>query len=247
MVIMSVKEKRKWESVMNYLLLAVLNIFLLVGIASADDGLNLTDKKVKMSYSVGYQVGSDFKRQGMEINPGLLLKGVQDALSAQEPLLSEKEMSDTLVEVQKKVSALEEAKGKVQAEKNLKDGQAFLGENAKKEGMQTLPSGLQYRILKEGEGKKPAALDTVTVHYRGTLTDGTEFDSSYRRNEPAVFRIDRIIAGWTEALQLMKEGAKWQLFIPPHLAYGNKKSGRIEANSTLVFELELLSVQAATK
>jgi FKBP-type peptidyl-prolyl cis-trans isomerase FklB len=232
---------------MTSLLIAVLNIILIVGIAQADESLNLNNKKVKVSYSVGYQVGSDFKRQGMDINPELLLKGVQDALLSNEPLMMETEMKTTLEGVQKKVNALEEEKSRTQAEKNLKEGQAFLVENAKKEGVQTLLSGMQYRILKEGEGKKPTVNDTVTVHYRGALIDGTEFDNSHKRNEPATFNVDRTIAGWKEALQLMKEGAKWQLFIPPQLAYGDKKSSRIEANNTLVFEVDLLSVQPAAK
>lgn len=232
---------------MNRMLFVVLNVFWVVGICSASDVLDLTDKNVKLNYSVGYQVGSDFKRQGMDINPGLLLKGIQDAISAKEPLMGKEEVRTTLKALQEKVAAAEEEKNKVQAENNLEDGRAFLSRNAKNEGVRALPSGLQYKILKEGVGKKPGAKDTVTVHYLGTLIDGTEIDSSYRRNEPAVFRVDRVIAGWTEALQLMQEGAKWQLFLPAHLAYGAKKTGNIEANSTLIFNVELLSVQAAAK
>ena len=129
------------------------------------------------------------------------------------------------------------------AAKNLEDSKKFLAENQKKEGIKTLPSGLQYKVIAEGSGKMPKPTDDVTLHYRGTLIDGTEFDSSYQRGEPATFKVDGIIKGWTEALQLMKEGSKWQLFIPPELGYGNRSMSRIPPNSTLIFEVELISVK----
>ncbi|MDA8100356.1 MAG: FKBP-type peptidyl-prolyl cis-trans isomerase [Nitrospiraceae bacterium] len=130
------------------------------------------------------------------------------------------------------------------AEKNLKEGEAFLAANAKKEGVKTLPSGLQYEVIKEGTGKKPAATDTVTVHYKGTLINGMEFDSSYKRNQPSTFPLNRVIPGWTEGVQLMKEGSKYRLFIPSHLAYGSRGAGGlIGPNATLIFEVELLSIQ----
>jgi FKBP-type peptidyl-prolyl cis-trans isomerase FklB len=132
---------------------------------------------------------------------------------------------------------------KVQGEKNKKEGEAFLAENKKKDGVKTLPSGLQYKVLAEGKGKTPKATDTVTVHYRGTLTDGTEFDSSYKRNQPASFPVNGVIKGWTEALQLMKEGSKWQLFIPASLAYGEPGRPGIPPNSVLIFDVELISVK----
>jgi len=134
-------------------------------------------------------------------------------------------------------------RNKVLGEKNKKEGEAFLAENKKKEGVKTLPSGLQYRVIKEGTGKSPKAADTVVCNYRGTLIDGTEFDSSYKRGEPATFPLNQIIPGWTEALQLMKEGAKWQLFIPANLAYGEQSTGIIGPNSVLIFEIELISVK----
>ena len=131
---------------------------------------------------------------------------------------------------------------KARAEENLAAGKVFLAEKEKEEGVTTLPSGLQYKVIKEGSGKTPESSDTVTVHYRGTLIDGTEFDSSYRRGKPATFRVEGVIPGWTEALQLMKEGAEWQIFIPPELGYGDRRTQKIEPNSTLIYELELISV-----
>ena len=229
---------------MKHILIAVLSVALLAGVCRAGDKLDLTDEKVRLSYSVGYQVGGDFLWQGTDINPKLLLKGVQDALLGKEPLMTPQEMRTTLVDLQKKVAAAKDQKSKVEVDKNLAQGKTFLAENRKKEGVKTLPSGLQYKVIKEGFGAMPIATDTVTVHYRGTLIDGTEFDSSYSRGKPATFGVGRVIAGWTEALQLMKEGARWQLFIPPDLAYREKGAGsKIPPNSSLIFEVELISVQ----
>ena len=227
---------------MKQICIIILSITLLAGVCSAEEKLNLQDEKVKLSYSVGYQVGSDFKRQGIDISPAELLQGVQDALSGSKPQLSREEMQTTLAKLQLSIKAAQEQKIKAQAEKNLADGIAYLFENSKKEGVTTLDSGLQYKVLAEGSGASPKATDTVTVNYRGTLIDGTEFDSSYKRGQPATFRMDRVIPGWTEALQLMQEGDKMQLYIPPDLAYGDKRAGPIEPNSTLIFEVELLSV-----
>jgi FKBP-type peptidyl-prolyl cis-trans isomerase FklB len=229
---------------MKQILIAILSVTLLFGICRAGDKLDMTDERVKLSYSVGYQVGGDFKRQGLDINPEMLLKGVQDSLLGKEPLMTPQEMRSTLAEVQKTVAAAQNQKNKAQVEKNLAEGRVFLAENAKKAGVKTLPSGLQYKVIKEGFGAMPIATDTVTVHYRGTLIDGTEFDTSYSRGKPATFRVDGVIAGWTEALQLMKEGDKWQVFIPPNLAYGEKGAGtKIPPNSPLIFDVELISVQ----
>ena len=229
---------------MKQILIAILSVTLLFGICRAGDKLDMTDERVKLSYSVGYQVGGDFKRQGLDINPEMLLKGVQDSLLGKEPLMTPQEMRSTLAEVQKTVAAAQNQKNKAQVEKILAEGRVFLAENAKKAGVKTLPSGLQYKVIKEGFGAMPIATDTVTVHYRGTLIDGTEFDTSYSRGKPATFRVDGVIAGWTEALQLMKEGARWQLFIPPNLAYGEKGAGsKIPPNSSLIFDVELISVE----
>jgi FKBP-type peptidyl-prolyl cis-trans isomerase FklB len=157
--------------------------------------------------------------------------------------MSREEIRTTLTELQKRAVAARLSEQQEKAASNLAEGKAFLEENQKKEGVTALPSGLQYKVLKDGSGKLPKMTDTVTVHYRGTLIDGTEFDSSYSRNEPAAFRVGGVIRGWTEALQLMKEGSKWQLFIPPELGYGQRGSSAIGPNSTLIFEVELISVE----
>jgi FKBP-type peptidyl-prolyl cis-trans isomerase FklB len=157
--------------------------------------------------------------------------------------MTEEEIRQTMMAFQKEMMAKQEEQMKKAGEKNKKEGEAFLAENKKKEGVITLPSGLQYKVIKAGQGKKPQASDKVTVHYRGTLINGTEFDSSIRRGQPATFPVSGIIPGWSEALQLMQEGAQWQLFIPPNLAYGERGAGNvIGPNSTLIFEVELISV-----
>lgn len=215
-------------------------------LCAAAEKPDVKDTKDRVSYSVGYQVGGDFKKQGTELNPELLLRGVQDAMSGAEPLVSQQEMNKTLVDLKRKIEAEEKTERKRIAEKNLKEGKEFLARNAKKEGVVTLPSGLQYKVLKEGTGPSPKANDNVTVHYRGLLIDGTEFDSSYKRAKPAAFRADRVIPGWKEALLLMKAGSKWELFLPPNLAYGERGAGPlIGPNSALTFEVELISVQSA--
>jgi FKBP-type peptidyl-prolyl cis-trans isomerase FklB len=212
----------------------------------AAEASDLQDEKQKLSYSIGYQVGGDFRRQGLEIDPELVVKGVLDGQAGSEPLMTPEKMRQTLTALNQQVAAAAEQQREEQARKNLAEGEVFLAANAEKEGVVTLPSGLQYQVLSEGQGAPPAATDTVTVHYRGTLIDGTEFDSSYGRGEPATFPLDRVIPGWTEGLQLMRPGAKYQLFVPPELAYGERGAGaKIGPDATLVFEVELLSVQPA--
>ncbi len=199
----------------------------------------------KLSYSIGYNIGKSFKQQEIAINIEVFVKAIQDVLSDQKPILSEQEVNDVMLAFKKERFAKMAAKRKLEGEKNLKEGKAFLEENAKKEGVVTLTSGLQYKVITLGTGQKPRATDKVTTHYRGTLIDGTEFDSSYKRKKPATFPVKGVIAGWTEALQLMKEGAKWQLFIPSNLAYGERGSrGKIGSNATLIFEIELISIVA---
>ncbi|MBW2519430.1 MAG: FKBP-type peptidyl-prolyl cis-trans isomerase, partial [Deltaproteobacteria bacterium] len=228
---------------MRMIMLILVNAFVMVGSSFAENQM-VENQKDRVNYSVGYQIGGDFKSQGMALNPELLVKGIQDALFEKEPLMTPKEMRHTLIDFKEKIMAAEALQKQQDAEQNLTEGKKFLAENAKKEGVKTLPSGLQYRILEEGEGEPPKPTDMVTVHYRGTLIDGTEFDSSYNRNEPATFRADRVIKGWKEALQLMKPGANYQLFIPPDLAYGERGGGsKIGPNRTLIFEVKLLSIQ----
>jgi FKBP-type peptidyl-prolyl cis-trans isomerase FklB len=192
----------------------------------------------KVSYVIGAQVGHGFKSQGIEINIEALMRGIKDAMAGKELALSQDEMKQVMMSFQQRMAA----KRAAQAAKNLADGKAFLEANKAKEGVNVLPSGLQYKVIKEGTGKTPAPDDKVKTHYRGTLIDGTEFDSSYRRNQPNVFAVKGVIKGWTEALQLMKEGSKWELYVPADLAYGEQGRRGIPPNSTLIFEMELLEV-----
>ena len=230
---------------MKVIFRAVLLVAFLSGIGLAGETPELKDGKEKISYSVGYQIGGDFKRQGVELDPDLLVKGIHDAISGAEPRIPPQEMRKTLVELKKKVEADERKRRRENAGKRRAEGEAFLAANGNKEGVATLPSGLQYKVLAAGKGKSPIPTDNVTVHYRGTLVDGTEFDSSYRRNAPATFGVDRVIPGWKEALPMMKEGAKWQLFVPSKLGYGEQGVGsRIPPDSTLLFEIELISVHS---
>jgi FKBP-type peptidyl-prolyl cis-trans isomerase FklB len=228
---------------MRYANTAAIATVLLCNVCSAGEKLQLKDLDDRVNYSVGYQIGGDFKRQGLPMNPEALVKGIQDAIAGTEPLMSQQEMRTTLVELKKRILETQRAEQKKKAEKNLAEALAFLAENGKKEGVKTLPSGLQYRVITEGSGANPKASDSVTVNYRGTLINGTEFDSSYKRNKPATFRVNQVIPGWTEALQLMKVGSKWQLFIPPNLAYGERGAGAsIPPDSALIFEVELISI-----
>jgi FKBP-type peptidyl-prolyl cis-trans isomerase FklB len=224
-------------------LLALACLALLVTGAHAQEAPSLKNQKEKASYSLGYKIGQDFKQQGVEVAPDALLQGMKDALAGGKTALTEDQMREALMGLQKEVMAKQQEQFEKLAEKNLQEGKNFLLENRKKEGVKTTTSGLQYKVLEKGTGKKPGLEDTVTVHYRGRLTDGTEFDSSYKRNEPATFPVKGVIAGWTEALQLMKEGAKWQLFIPANLAYGEKGVPGIAPNSVLIFDVELLSIK----
>ncbi|KPK89766.1 MAG: hypothetical protein AMJ94_11255 [Deltaproteobacteria bacterium SM23_61] len=217
---------------------------LAAGSAGAQENLVLKDQKEKVSYIIGMEIGENFKKQSIDIDPDILARGIKDGLSGAKPPLSEQEAREVMTAFEKEMRSRQEASRKAAGEKNQKEGEAFLAENKKKEGVKTLPSGLQYKVIRAGTGKKPSATDTVTTHYRGTLIDGTEFDSSYKRGKPASFPVNGVIPGWTEALQLMEEGAKWQLFIPSNLAYGERGAGRvIGPHSTLIFEVELISIQ----
>ena len=229
---------------MKYLLTIVLVIGFLFSVSLAAETIELKDQKDKESYSFGYQFGQSLKAQGLDISLEIYTSGIKDALAGKEPQMSQEEIRTTIAEVQKRIMAARQKDLMEKSAKNLEEGKKFLAENQKKEGIKTLPSGLQYKILAEGSGKMPKAEDRVTVNYKGTLTDGTEFDSSYKRGQPATLPVNGVIKGWTEALQLMKEGSKWQLFIPPELAYGERGAGStIPPNSALIFEVELISVQ----
>jgi len=197
------------------------------------------DLKEKFSYAFGANIGSGLRRQAVDVDPAAFEQGLKDGLAGK-PALSEEEIKAAFNEMQAQMRTKEQA----MAGDNLKAGEAFLEANKSKPGVVTLASGLQYKILVAGNGPKPRAVDTVVCNYRGTLIDGTEFDSSYKRGEPATFPLARVIKGWTEALQLMPVGSKWQLFVPASLAYGERSPGpEIPPNSTLIFEVELISIQ----
>jgi FKBP-type peptidyl-prolyl cis-trans isomerase FklB len=211
----------------------------------AEEKLDLSTPKQKVSYSIGANIGSNFKRQELEIDVKTLAAGISDALAGK-TAMTETEISQTLTELQMGMRAKMEAKQKEVGDKNQTAGEAFLTANAKKEGIKSLPSGLQYQVIKSGTGKSPKATDTVKVHYHGTLIDGTVFDSSVDRKEPVTFALNEVIPGWTEALQLMKEGDKWKLFVPAKLGYGSRGAGdKIGPNSSLLFDVELLSIEKA--
>ena len=210
--------------------------------APGENKPQLKDLKDKVSYSIGLDLGFNFKKQNLELNPDALLAGVKDALGGKQPLLNENEVKETMTALTKEI----EDKQKALGEQNVKDGEKFLAENKKKEGVKTTASGLQYKVIKEGTGPQPKLTDSVVANYRGTLINGTEFDSSYKRGQPATFPLAGVIKGWTEALQLMKVGSKYQLFIPPNLAYGDRVMGPdLGPNSTLIFEVELVGIQPA--
>ena len=224
----------------------VWNTLLIMGLiasnaSAAEPKAALKDQKDKLSYSIGMQLGGSFKAQGIDVNPETLAQAIKDTLAGK-TLLTEQEAGEVMQKGGNEMRAKEAAKAVEGGAKNSKEGAAFLAANAKKEGVKTLPSGLQYKIIKAGTGKIPKATDTVTTHYRGTFIDGKEFDSSYKRNEPASFPVGGVIAGWTEALKLMPVGSKWQLFIPSELAYGDQGRPGIPPASTLIFDIELISI-----
>jgi len=210
----------------------------------AEDRATLKDAKDKVSYSIGLDIGMTFKKQKMELNSDALAAGVKDGLSGVQPLLTEDEVRQVMMTFSKEMTEKTAMANKEAGEKNKAEGEKFLSENKNKPGVKTTASGLQYKVLKEGSGSPPKETDTVVVNYRGTLVDGTEFDSSYKRGEPATFPVNRVIKGWTEALQLMKPGSKYQIFIPANLAYGERGAGGdIGPNATLIFEVELMNVK----
>ncbi len=201
----------------------------------------LKDQKDKVSYSIGLQIGFNLSRQKVDVSTDVLAAGIKDALAGK-PQLNPDQIKEVMSTFEKDM----EQKQKEAGEKNKTEGAKFLEDNKKKEGVKTTASGLQYKVLKEGNGAQPKATDTVTVNYRGTLINGTEFDSSYKRGQPATFPVNGVIKGWTEALQLMKVGSKYQLFIPSTLAYGERAvSPDLGANSTLIFEVELMDAKPA--
>jgi FKBP-type peptidyl-prolyl cis-trans isomerase FklB len=213
--------------------------------------LTLKTPKEKASYAIGVNIGRGLHRDAVDVDPAILARGLRDGLGGAKTLLTDEEMKGAMVVLQTELRKKQEVRNKEQeammlqmGEANKKEGEAFLAANKTKDDVVTLPSGLQYKILKAGDGPKPTASDSVVCNYRGTLLDNTEFDSSYKRGQPATFQVGQVIHGWTEALQLMPVGSKWQLFIPAELAYGQQGAGPgIGPNATLIFEVELLSIQ----
>ena len=201
-------------------------------------------QKQQEGYALGMNIGRGLKRQSVDVDVDALLKGLKDTLSGDKLVLTDQEVTATLTELQQEVREKQQIAEMKAGEANMKAGADFLAANKTKEGVVALPSGLQYKIITAGTGPKPAASDTVVCNYKGTLLDGTEFDSSYKRGQPASFPVGQVIKGWTEALQLMPVGSKWELFIPPDLAYGSRGAGGgIGPNATLIFEVELISIK----
>jgi len=196
----------------------------------------------KVNYIVAYNFVENIEQAGMPLEPEAFSQAIKDKHQGLPSRLSEEEMNSVMAEFQEQQMAQQQAETEKQAEANQAEAEAFFAENAKKEGVKTTESGLQYKVIEQGEGASPAQDERVTVHYRGRLLDGTEFDSSYERDQPATFNLNSVIAGWTEALQLMSEGGKWELYIPADLAYGPGGNGPIPPNAALIFEVELLKV-----
>lgn len=207
--------------------------------AIAAEQLDFDNETTRINYSLGYQIGGDFLRQGVEMDAEAVVQGINDALTGAKPQMTPAKMNATLVELKKKVVAEQNKRRKQTEFARLEEGKQYMEENGKKEGVITTDSGLQYSVVKAGTGRSPGPQDAVTVHYRGTLIDGKEFDSSYKKGEPATFKLNSVIKGWSEGLQLMKEGGKSQFVIPSNLAYGDR--GPL-GNYTLLFDVELIAV-----
>ena len=216
--------------------------------AKAKVPFTLKTQKDKTSYAMGMNVGTGLRKQSIDIDPEILARGFRDAFSNGKTLLTEEEARTVLTQLQSDMRKKQQELAQQAGEANKKQGLAFLEANKSKDGVVALPSGLQYKVLQEGTGPKPIATDSVVCNYRGTLLDNTEFDSSYKRGQPATFPVTGVIKGWTEALQLMPVGSKWQLFVPAELAYGERGAGgQIGPNATLIFEVELVSIQSKDK
>ncbi len=227
---------------MSRIFAVIFSIFLSSSICQAAGQLELNNPTEKNSYSLGYTFGRNMKSNEVQLNVDTLLQGVRDGLEAKVPVLGQDEIRETLTRLEEQMRIAQQKRKKESVSKSLEEGKAFLEKNKEKQGVKTLPDGLQYKVLVEGNGPSPKSTDTVTVNYRGSLIDGTLFDSSYTRGEPTTMRVSGVIPGWAEALQNMKTGAKWEVYIPPELGYGARPHNQIPPNSTLIFEIELLSI-----
>ena len=234
--------------------ITLLGLALATGLWAADDSALTKTERGKLSYALGMDIGRNITNQQIQVDPDALAAGIKAVVTGAKPLLTAEEVQGAMnafrselqakrAERFKQQAELKKSQEKVQAEQAKEEGTAFLAENKKKEGVITLPDGLQYKIYKEGTGRKPASNDVVTTHYRGTLVNGKEFDSSYRKGGPVSFPVNRVIKGWQEALELMPVGSKWRLFIPSNLAYSEQGYGNIPPNSALIFDLELLGIE----
>lgn len=221
---------------MKTLMIATMALFLFA--CQKGNEVPLKEQDAKLSYVIGQQIGQELKAQGLKIDPQALAMSIQDVLDGKESRLSQEEIQAVVMQANKDAMENQEK----EATQNMEAGQAYLEANKAKEGVKVTDSGLQYRVIEEGSGRSPRSTEEVVVHYRGTLIDGTEFDSSYKRNEPARFPVTGVIPGWVEALQMMKPGAKWELVIPSDLAYGERGNMRIPPNSVLIFEVELVEI-----
>lgn len=214
---------------------------------AATDATSLATDKDKLSYSIGADLGKNFKNQGIDVSPEALAKGMQDAMSGAQLALTEQQMKDVLNKFQKDLMAKRTAEFNKKADENKVKGEAFLTENKNKAGVVVLPSGLQYKVINAGNGVKPGKSDTVTVEYTGRLIDGTVFDSTEKTGKPATFQVSQVIPGWTEALQLMPAGSTWEIYVPSGLAYGPRSvGGPIGPNETLIFKIHLISVKKSS-
>ncbi|AJE04131.1 FKBP-type peptidyl-prolyl cis-trans isomerase N-terminal domain-containing protein [Geobacter pickeringii] len=229
---------------MKHLAIGTVAAVLAFGPCWAGEKKELTAEQDRISYSIGYQVGSDFRQQGVDLTPEVVLQGITDGLKETKSAIPLDEMRTILVDLKKKMAAGQEEQKKRLAARYRDDARKFLAENARKDGVRSLENGLQYTVVKEGTGRKPTLKDSVTVNYRATLADGTEFDSTYRDRKPRSFPLDKIIPGLQEALPLMGEGATWQLFLPPQLAFDER--GPL-ADRVVIYEIELISVQPPTQ
>ncbi|MBI1807432.1 MAG: FKBP-type peptidyl-prolyl cis-trans isomerase [Ignavibacteria bacterium] len=229
---------------MKYVWTAVLCLGLIACQGNTQDKAQLKTQKDSVSYSIGMDIGRSLKKQLVDVDVDVLAQGMKAMVAGGKQILSDSMAQVCMMAFQKQMMAKQEEHMKAELEKNKKEGETFLSENKKKEGVVTLPDGLQYKVQKMGEGKKPKDTDKVSVHYRGTLIDGTEFDSSIKRGQPAEFACNGVIKGWTEALQLMPVGSKWTLYIPAELGYGERGAGQaVPPNATLIFDVELLAIK----
>ncbi|KTD31450.1 MULTISPECIES: FKBP-type peptidyl-prolyl cis-trans isomerase [Legionella] len=212
--------------------------------ATSAPATSLATDTEKLSYSIGADLGKNFKKQGIEISPAAMAKGLQDGMSGGQLLLTDEQMKEVLNKFQKDLMMKRSAEFNKKAEDNKAKGEAFLNDNKSKEGVVSLPSGLQYKIIERGDGAKPTKEDVVTVEYTGKLIDGQVFDSTDKTGKPATFKVSQVIPGWTEALQLMPAGSTWEVYIPANLAYGPRSvGGPIGPNETLIFKIHLISVK----